>query len=156
MAKKLEIAVFGGGCFWGVEESFRTIKGVVKTEVGYSGGKVKNPSYENVCSGDTEHVEVVKVNFDPSVISYDDLLNVFWKAHDPTSIDRQGPDIGEQYRSVIFYIDDKQRITAENSKQDLERKGLIIATKILPFKEFYKAEEYHQQYLFKRGIKVCH
>ncbi len=156
MVKKLETAIFGGGCFWGVEESFRTIKGVVETEAGYSGGKVKNPDYENVCSGTTGHIEVIRIKFDPSVISYSELLNIFWKIHDPTSIDRQGPDEGEQYRSIIFYLNEKQKEIAEKSKQELERKGLMIATKILRAGEFYRAEEYHQQYLHKRGIKVCH
>ncbi len=156
MAKKLEIATFGGGCFWGVEESFRIVKGAVSTEVGYTGGKLKNPSYDDVCSGTTGHIEVVRIKFDPSVISYSDLLDIFWRIHDPASIDRQGPDIGEQYRSVIFYHTEKQREIAEKSKQELERRGLMIATKILPAKEFYRAEEYHQKYLFKQEIKVCH
>lgn len=156
MAKKSETAIFGGGCFWSVEESFRTVKGVIETEAGYSGGKLKNPNYDDVCSGTTGHIEVVRIKFDPSVISYLELLNIFWKVHDPTSIDRQGPDEGEQYRSVIFYTNEKQREIADKSKEELERKGLMITTKILPAQEFYKAEEYHQQYLHKRGMKVCH
>ncbi|MBS3171571.1 peptide-methionine (S)-S-oxide reductase MsrA [Candidatus Woesearchaeota archaeon] len=156
MAKKLETATFGTGCFWGIEESFRTVKGVIETEAGYSGGKLKNPSYEDVCSGETGYIEVVKIKFDTSITFYEELVNIFWDIHEPTSIDRQGPDIGEQYRSVIFYHNNKQRETAEKSKKDLERDGFIIATKILPAKEFYRAEEYHQKYLYKRGIKVCH
>ena len=126
MAKKLETAIFGGGCFWGVEEGFRTVSGVINTEVGYCGGSLKNPNYEDVCSGTTGHIEVVRIKFDPSVISYEKLLDIFWSIHDPTSIDRQGPDEGEQYRSVIFYHNDKQRQIAEKSKQNLERKGFKI------------------------------
>ena len=158
MAKKqkLETAIFGGGCFWGVEEGFRTIKGIISTEVGYSGGKLKNPSYDDVCSGTTGHIEVVRIKFDPSIINYEKILDIFWKIHDPTSIDKQGPDEGEQYRSVIFYLNEQQREIAENSKQNLERKDFMIATKILPAKEFYRAEEYHQQYLYKKGINICH
>ena len=156
MTKKLETATFGAGCFWWVEESFRKLKGVISTEVGYSGGKTKNPSYEEVCSGETGHAESARIKFDPSIISYEKLLDVFWRIHDPTTLNRQGPDLGKQYRSVIFYHNKEQKETAEKSKANLEKKGMKIVTEIVPATDFYKAEEYHQKYLLKKGSKVCH
>ena len=155
----MQKATFGAGCFWGVEATFKQIKGVEDTDVGFMGGDVKDPSYEQVCYEDTHHVEVVQVTFDPNVVSYDELLDVFWANHDPTQVNRQGPDEGEQYRSVIFYHSEEQRKKAEASKKKLEKSGKFtkpIATRIEPAKEFYKAEEYHQDYLEKRGKNVCH
>lgn len=148
-------ATFGAGCFWCVEHEFRKIKGVTSTAVGYMGGNLNNPTYEDVCSDQTGHAEVVQVEFDPSVISYDEILNVFWHCHDPTSLNRQGPDVGTQYRSVIFCHDQDQEKTAMQSKKQLqnsEKPGKKIVTEILPAPEFYKAEEYHQQYYAKCGI----
>ena len=149
----MQKATFGGGCFWGVEETFRKTKGVTKTTVGYMGGKTKNPSYEQVCTDTTGHIEVVQLEFNPKIISYNELLDIFWNCHDPTSMDRQGPDAGTQYRSVIFYHNEEQHKQAQASKEKQKKK---IVTKILPTQEFYKAEEYHQQYLKKRGLAVCH
>ncbi len=155
----MEQAMFGAGCFWGVEAAFRKVKGVKKTSVGYSGGKISSPSYEQVCTDKTGHAEVVQVDFDPKIVSYEKILEVFWNCHDPTTVNRQGPDIGTQYRSVIFYYSEKQKESATQSKQALEKakkyKNKII-TQILPAEKFYKAEEYHQQYLEKRGLAVCH
>lgn len=152
-------ATFGAGCFWHVEEAFRHVRGVVSTTVGYSGGNLEDPTYRDVCSGRTHHAEVVQVEFDPSSVSYDDLLEVFWREHDPTTLNRQGPDVGEQYRSVIFYHDDTQRAAATASKELLERterfKGKKIVTQVLPARDFYPAEEYHQRYLEKRGMHTC-
>ncbi|NHI03073.1 Peptide-methionine (S)-S-oxide reductase MsrA [Candidatus Nitrosotalea sp. TS] len=148
-------ATFGAGCFWCVEHEFRKIKGVTSTAVGYMGGNLSNPTYEDVCSDQTGHAEVVQVEFDPSVVSYDQILNAFWHCHDPTSLNRQGPDVGTQYRSAIFYHDQDQEKTAKQSKeqlQNLEKPGKKIVTEILPAPEFYKAEEYHQQYYAKCGI----
>jgi len=153
----MEQAIFGAGCFWGVEETLRKVKGVKKTTVGYMGGKTKNPSYEQVCTAATGHIEVVKVEFDPKIISYDHLLDIFWKNHDPTSRDKQGLDRGPQYRSAIFYYTEEQKNHALGSKEIQEKKrGKKIVTEILPAAAFYKAEEYHQQYLKKRGAAVCH
>ncbi len=152
-------ATFGAGCFWGVEESFRTLPGVVETAVGYCGGEVENPTYEQVCTDKTGHAEVVQVRYDAARISYEQLLEVFWKSHDPTQRNRQGPDVGRQYRSVIFYQDDQQRKAAETSRAALEASGKYkspIATEIVPAKPFYRAEDYHQQYLQKRGRGSCH
>src|SRR5436305_6136909 len=151
----LEKATFGAGCFWGVEAAFRQIKGVVSTSVGYSGGNYNNPSYKDVCYGRTGHAEVVEVVYDPERVSYNDLLNVFWENHDPTTLNRQGPDIGEQYRSVIFYHTPEQQAAALASKEKLEKSGKYrrpIVTEIVPATTFYRAEEYHQQYLEKRGL----
>lgn len=152
-------ATFGAGCFWHVEEAFRHVKGVVNTTVGYSGGNMKNPTYRDVCSGGTHHVEVVLVEFDPSRVSYDELLDVFWREHDPTTPDRQGPDVGEQYGSVIFYYDEAQKkaaMTSIDRLQNTERfKNRKVVTRILPAQEFYPAEEYHQRYLEKRGMHAC-
>ncbi len=148
-------ATFGAGCFWCVEHEFRKIKGVTSTSVGYMGGKLKNPTYEDVCTDQTGHAEVVQVDFDPSIISYSQILNVFWNSHDPTSLNRQGPDVGTQYRSVIFCHDKEQEKEAHNSKEEMQNSGRFkkkIVTEILPAPEFYRAEEYHQQYYAKCGI----
>jgi peptide-methionine (S)-S-oxide reductase len=153
-----ELATFGAGCFWGVEAAFRQVKGIVKTTVGYEGGRTENPTYRDVCSHTTGHAEVVQVEYDPARVSYDDLLNVFWAEHDPTQLNRQGPDIGDQYRSVIFYHTPEQRAAAEASKEALEHSGRYrrpIVTQIVPAETFYPAEEYHQQYLEKRGLSTC-
>jgi peptide-methionine (S)-S-oxide reductase len=156
-SKKTETAIFGAGCFWGVEETFRQTTGVISTEVGYEGGKTENPTYRDVCSHSTGHAEVVKVEFDPEKVSYDALLNIFWEEHDPTQLNRQGPDVGDQYRSVIFYQSPVQEATAkaslEHHRKDYARP---IVTQIVPDETFYKAEEYHQQYLAKRGQSSCH
>lgn len=154
-----EKATFGAGCFWGVEAEFRQIPGVVATAVGFEGGTLQNPSYRAVCSHTTGHAEVVEVEYDPARVSYDDLLAVFWQAHDPTQLNRQGPDIGDQYRSVIFYTTPEQQAAALASKERLERSGTYrrpIVTQIVPATTFYRAEEYHQQYLEKRGLSSCH
>lgn len=157
---KYKKAAFAAGCFWGIEEAFRNIKGVVSTSVGYMGGHTDNPTYENVCSGQTGHAETVLVIYDPSIVTYEELLNIFWNIHDPTTLNRQGPDIGEQYRSIIFYYDDSQGKSAKASKEELNKSGIYgmeIVTEIVPASDFnfYKAEEYHQQYLKKRGQKSC-
>lgn len=155
----LKTATFGAGCFWGVEENFRKLKGVKETAVGYSGGSFENPTYEDVCTGDTGHAEVVQIKFDPSIISYEDLLNVFWASHNPTTLNRQGPDVGEQYRSVIFFHTKEQEFTAHKSKEAFAKSSKwreSIVTEIVHFKVFYRAEDYHQQYLSKRGLGSCH
>ena len=150
------LATFGAGCFWGVEASFRRMEGVTGTRVGYSGGRMKNPTYREVCSGRTGHAEVVEVEFDPQRISYQDLVDAFWSLHDPTQLNRQGPDVGEQYRSAIFFHDDEQRAIAEASRaQAQERFAKPIATQIEPASPFYEAEEYHQRYLEKQGLASC-
>lgn len=148
-------ATFGAGCFWCVEHEFRKIRGVTSTSVGYMGGSLKNPTYEEVCTDNTGHAEVVQVDFDPSVVSYKDILNVFWRVHDPTTLNRQGPDVGTQYRSVIFCHGGEQEAEAQKSRQEMQDSGLFkkkIVTEILPAPEFYKAEEYHQKYYEKCGI----
>ena len=155
MKKKVlqETAVFGAGCFWGVQAAFSDLRGVISTEAGYCGGKTKGPSYEEVCSGKTGHVEVVRIFFDNSVVSFDDLLEIFWAIHDPTQTNRQGPDVGSQYRSVIFFQDENQRRKATKSKKRLKRSEKFskpIATTIEKKCTFYVAEEYHQNYLKKR------
>jgi len=151
---------FGGGCFWGVEETFRQTKGVVNTAVGYMGGNTDNPSYEEVCSDTTGHVEIVEVEYNPEEITYEELLKVFWESHDPTQVNRQGLDVGKQYRSVIFFTTPEQKEMAEKSKKELQESGRYgvqtIATAIEEAGTFNRAEEYHQQYLAKRGQKVCH
>lgn len=155
----MEKAMFAAGCFWGVEEAFRTLPGVKSTTVGYCGGTTTNPTYEDVCSHRTGHAEVVLVEFDPAQISYEQLLNVFWTNHDPTTLNRQGPDIGDQYRSAIFFTTPEQEKQARESMQKHEAAGTFkrpIVTQIVPAPEFYRAEEYHQQYLAKKGIRVCH
>jgi peptide-methionine (S)-S-oxide reductase len=154
----MEKATFGAGCFWGVEAEFRELPGVVDTAVGFSGGTTANPSYEQVCTGRTGHAEVVEVTYDPSKISYDTLLDTFWQIHDPTTRDRQGPDFGTQYRSVIFYHTPEQKAAAERSRAAAEASGRLrgpIVTQIEPAGPFYRAEEYHQRYLEKQG-RVTH
>jgi peptide-methionine (S)-S-oxide reductase len=151
-------ATFGAGCFWGVEEMFRQLSGVTNTAVGYAGGSTDNPSYEDVCSDQTGHAEVVEVEFDPAKVSYRDLLDVFWANHDPTTLNRQGPDVGRQYRSVIFYHSPEQKAEAENSRNNLTKTGRFrrpIVTQIEPASKFFRAEEYHQRYLEKRGMSHC-
>lgn len=158
-ASHTETATFGAGCFWGVEETFRQTPGVLSTEVGYSGGATENPTYEQVCYANTGHAESVKVTFDPSKISYGQLLDIFWKNHNPTTLNRQGPDVGSQYRSVIFYHSPEQKDVAEKSKEDLDRSGKFprtIVTQVVPAAPFYRAEEYHQRYLQKQGRDSCH
>jgi peptide-methionine (S)-S-oxide reductase len=155
----MEKATFGAGCFWGVEAAFRQIKGVKATAVGYMGGKLKGPTYQDVCTDRTGHAEVVQVEFDPSEVSYQDLLRVFWDNHDPTTLNRQGPDTGTQYRSVIFYHTPEQQAAAKASKEALAKAGRYkrpIVTEITPAPEFWRAEDYHQQYLEKRGLAQCH
>jgi peptide-methionine (S)-S-oxide reductase len=154
----METALFGAGCFWGVQDTFSRITGVTATAAGYAGGTTKNPTYEQVCSGLTGHAEVVQVTFDPARVSYDALLDVFWSAHDPTTLNRQGPDIGAQYRSVIFYYTPEQERAARASKERLERSGRYrrpVVTLIEPAGEFYRAEEYHQNYHAKHGRSCC-
>jgi peptide-methionine (S)-S-oxide reductase len=154
----MQKATFAAGCFWGVEAEFRQIKGVKQTTVGYSGGTTENPGYRDVCSGMTGHAEAVEVEYDPSEVSYDELLKVFWDNHDPTTLNRQGPDVGTQYRSAIFYHDEEQRAAAIESKEKLASSGRYrnpIVTEIAPAAQFYRAEEYHQQYLEKRGLATC-
>jgi peptide-methionine (S)-S-oxide reductase len=153
-----ERATFGAGCFWGVEAAFARVKGVIRTAVGYMGGHTDHPTYEDVCSGTTGHAEVVEVVFDPAVVSYDDLLGIFWEIHNPTTRNRQGPDVGAQYRSVIFYHSDTQRSTAEASKERTDTSGRFrgpIVTEISPAQTFWRAEEYHQQYFKKHGRSIC-
>lgn len=152
-------ATFGAGCFWGVEAAYRQLPGVLSTTVGYLGGTLNNPTYHDVCSGRTGHAEVVEVAYDPSRITYDDLLTVFWENHDPTTLNRQGPDVGTQYRSAIFYHDEEQKQAATQSKEERDRSGRHrrpVVTEITPATEFYEAEDYHQQYLEKRGLSSCH
>jgi len=151
-------AAFAAGCFWGVEAAFRQIKGVIDTAVGFMGGHIPNPTYEMVCTNTTGHAETVHIKYNPDIVSYNKLLDVFWSIHDPTQVNRQGPDIGSQYRSAIFYYTEEQRIAALASKAKLEASGkfkLPIATEIVPASEFWRAEEYHQRYLEKKGIKSC-
>jgi peptide-methionine (S)-S-oxide reductase len=151
-------ATFGAGCFWGVELAFRNTDGVVATTVGYAGGHVADPTYQMVCTDTTGHAEVVRVEYDPDVISYERLLVVFWGCHDPTQVDRQGPDIGSQYRSVIFTHEAAQAAVAEASRATLAASGRHrrpIATRIEPAGDFWPAEDYHQQYLEKRGYQAC-
>jgi len=153
-----EKATFGAGCFWGVEASFRELKGVTATAVGYAGGTLDNPSYQDVCTGQTGHAEVVEVEFDPAEISYTSILEVFWQSHDPTTLNRQGPDMGTQYRSAIFVHTAEQEAVAQESKGSLEQSGRFsspIVTEITPASTFYRAEEYHQRYLEKRGLAHC-
>lgn len=151
-------ATFAAGCFWHVEDTFTKLPGVLKVEVGYIGGDLENPSYEQVCSGKTGHAEAVSLEFDPKRISYEKLLKIFWASHDPTSLNRQGLDIGKQYRSAIFYHTPEQKTQAENSKEQLAKSGTLsrsIKTEITPAGHFYRAEEYHQRYFEKHRIKGC-
>jgi peptide-methionine (S)-S-oxide reductase len=150
----MKLATFGAGCFWGVEDALRRVPGVVGAAVGYSGGTTENPTYQEVCTDGTGHAEVVQVEYDPEKVTYESLLDVFWKIHDPTTKNRQGPDIGSQYRSVIFYHDDAQKTAAIASKQRAQASGRYrrdIVTEIVPAAPFYRAEEYHQQYHDKHG-----
>ncbi|MEK7545151.1 MAG: peptide-methionine (S)-S-oxide reductase MsrA [Patescibacteria group bacterium] len=157
MTKK---ATFAAGCFWGVEEIFRTTLGVKETSVGYTGGKTENPSYEQICTDGTGHAEAVEITYDPEEISYDTLLKIFWENHNPTTFNRQGPDVGSQYRSAIFYHDEEQKELAQKSKEELGKLSRYndrkIVTQIVPAEKFYPAEEYHQKYLMKRGLDNCH
>jgi len=151
-------ATFGAGCFWGVEATFRQINGVTDTAVGYAGGTSEQPTYEAVCSKRTGHAEVVRVVYDPGVVSYEQLLQIFFSCHDPTTLNRQGPDVGSQYRSVVFYHDEAQRAAVTAFKEQLERSGRYerpIVTEVIPVPTFYRAEAYHQQYLEKRGLAHC-
>ncbi len=152
-------ATFGAGCFWGVEEAFGRIEGVTGTAVGYLGGSLEDPTYEDVCTGRTGHAEVVQVEFDPSRVSFERLLDVFWESHDPTTPNRQGPDIGTQYRSAVFFHDEEQEAAASASKERVDASGQFrrpIVTEITRATSFFRAEEYHQQYLAKRGRSSCH
>ena len=154
-----ELATFGAGCFWGVEVAFRNVPGVKDATVGYLGGTLQNPTYHDVCTGRTGHAEVVQVEYDPSVVTYDRLLDVFWENHDPTTLNRQGPDVGTQYRSAIFYHTPEQKRAAEDSKSRIEASGKLrrpIVTEITAASTFYPAEDYHQRYLEKRGLASCH
>jgi peptide-methionine (S)-S-oxide reductase len=151
-----EKATFAAGCFWGVEAAFRRIEGVRRTQVGYTGGVTENPTYEEVCSHTTRHAEAVEVEFDPDVVSYDDLLDAFWREHDPTQVDRQGWDVGDQYRTEIFFHTPEQQAAAEASKErEQQRHRKPIATAITPAETFWPAEDYHQRYLEKRGRATC-
>jgi len=155
----MEKATFGAGCFWGVEETFRKMKGVTSTAVGYSGGTLTDPSYRDVCTGQTGHAEVVQVEYDPAQVSYEELLAVFWSCHDPTTLNRQGPDVGSQYRSAVFFHTPQQEAAARASKDKLNSSGMFkrpIVTEITPASEFWMAEDYHQQYVAKRGGGSCH
>ena len=154
-----QLATFGAGCFWGVEVAFRNVRGVKDAKVGYLGGTLANPTYRDVCTGRTGHAEVVQVEYDPTEVTYDRLLDVFWENHDPTTLNRQGPDVGTQYRSAIFYHSPEQKRAAEESKSRLEASGKLrrpIVTEITDASTFYPAEDYHQQYLEKRGLASCH
>lgn len=155
----MQKATFAAGCFWGVEATFRAMPGVSHTRVGYTGGKTENPTYKEVCTDRTGHAEAVEVDYDPAKVKYEDLLNVFWENHDPTQLNRQGPDWGSQYRSAIFYHSPEQKDAAEQSKDALEKARRFskpIVTQIVPAVEFFAAEDYHQQYLEKRGMASCH
>lgn len=152
-------AIFAAGCFWGVEDAFRQVKGVTSTTVGYTGGNTQNPTYKQVCTDTTGHAEAVEVEFDPAQVSYKELLAVFFQSHDPTQLNRQGPDYGKQYRSAIFYQDPEQEAAAREAVAALEKAHVFsrpIVTQIAPAADFYKAEDYHQQYFEKQGIRSCH
>lgn len=156
---KSEIAIFAAGCFWGVQDYFDKVPGVVKTTVGYTGGDVKNPTYEQVCSQKTGHAEATKVEFDPDVVDYAELLRHFFRMHDPTQMNRQGPDVGSSYRSAVFYVDDGQRRVAEDFIAGLEREHVFdkpIVTEVTGAGEFWPAEEYHQKFVEKNGYGACH
>lgn len=154
---KTDKATFAAGCFWGVEAVFRQINGVISTQVGYTGGAMDNPTYEDVCTDETGHAEAVEITYDPDKVSYEKLLDVFWNNHNPTQSNRQGPDVGTQYRSAIFYHNEKQKKASQKSLKEQQKKYKDkIATEIKSSSKFYKAEEYHQQYLEKRGLSTCH
>lgn len=151
---KLELATFGSGCFWCVEAIFQRVEGVEKVASGYSGGYVKNPSYKEVCEGTTGHAEVCQLSYDPEQVSYDELLEIFWQTHDPTTLNRQGNDVGTQYRSVVFYHNEDQKVLAEKYKKELDEAGIYqnpIVTEIAPYETFYVAEDYHQNYFNENG-----
>jgi peptide-methionine (S)-S-oxide reductase len=155
----MAVATFGAGCFWGVELTFQKTKGVTSTSVGYTGGTTKNPTYEDVCTGRSGHAEVVQVEFDPAIVSYEELLDVLWGCHDPTTLNRQGPDRGTQYRSAIYYHSPDQGVSAKASKEKADKSGRFssaIVTEITPASEYTMAEDYHQKYLEKRGMGSCH
>ena len=158
--KTLQLATFAAGCFWGVEDAFQKIKGIKSTVVGYTGGWLNNPTYRDVCTGKTGHTEAIQVQFDPNEVSYEDLLGVFWSIHNPTTKNRQGLDVGSQYRSMIAYHTPEQELAAKKSKEELENSGRLsgrsIVTEIVPASPFYKAEEYHQKYYKKRGGGSCY
>lgn len=159
MNTTLQKATFGAGCFWGVEAAFRRVPGVVDTAVGYAGGALENPTYRDVCSGTTGHAEVVDVTYDPDRVSYEQLLTVFWDNHNPTTRNRQGPDVGSQYRSAIFFHTPEQEVIAQASKARLNASGQYrtpVVTEVTPAGPFYRAEDYHQRYLEKRGLARCH
>jgi peptide-methionine (S)-S-oxide reductase len=152
-------ATFAAGCFWGVEDAFRQVNGVTSATVGYTGGTMKNPSYKDVCTGKTGHAEAVEVEFDPTKVSYRELLAVLFQSHDPTQLNRQGPDYGTQYRSAIFFHDAEQEAQAREAVAALDKAGVFkhpIVTQIVPASEFFRAEEYHQKYFEKQGIRACH
>ncbi len=154
----METATFGAGCFWGVEETFRRVPGVVDAAVGYMGGSLEHPTYKDVCTDRTGHAEVVQVTYDPAVVEYEKLLDVFWENHDPTTLNRQGPDHGSQYRSAVFFYTPEQAEAARESKKKLDESKRLrrpVVTEIVPAKEFWRAEEYHQRYLEKRGLSHC-
>ena len=160
MSENGMLATFAAGCFWGVEALFRQVKGVKSTQVGYTGGRTSNPSYQEVCSGNTGHAEAIQIEFDPSTTSYEELLMIFWSNHNPTTVNQQGPDIGEQYRSVVFFHNQEQEKVAKEVKEKLQdaalkQFGKNIVTEIVPATEFFKAEEYHQRYLEKNGYAKC-
>ena len=155
---KLKKATFAAGCFWGVEELFRSLKGVYSTDVGYIGGDTKNPTYKEVCYENTNHAEAVEILYDPKQIAYEELIQLFWENHNPTTLNRQGPDVGTQYRSAVFYHDDNQKEIAIKTMNELDSSGKFkepIVTQIVPSEKFYRAEEYHQEYLYKRGKGSC-
>jgi methionine-S-sulfoxide reductase len=154
-----ELATFAAGCFWGVESIFKQVNGVIETNVGYTGGNYPNPTYRDVCTGITGHAEAVLVKFDPQVVSYEELLSIFWRVHNPTTLNRQGADVGSQYRSAIFYHNEAQRIAAEKSKEEFDRSNIYInkaVTQIASASTFYEAEEYHQDYFDKHKDRSCH
>lgn len=155
----MEKATFGAGCFWGVEDIFMQVEGVSETNVGYLGGHLKDPTYKEICRTNTGHAEVVEILFDPKIVTYNQLLEIFWKMHNPTTLNRQGPDVGAQYRSAIFYHSDEQKLIAQTSKNKLgksKRFNVPVVTEITKSSTFYKAEEYHQEYLKKNGLSNCH
>ena len=153
----MEKATFAAGCFWGVEATFRSIPGVISTRVGYTGGTLTNPTYKDVCMDRTGHAEAVEVTYDPALVSYEDLLKVFWENHDPTTLNRQGPDVGAQYRSAVFYHSPEEEATARASKAEVQKSSRRpIVTEIVPAADFWQAEDYHQKYLEKRGLAHCH